>query len=113
MAMRKKRAAAKRKAAGTRAKSVRRAPVRTGGKKRSARSTSRRAKRAPARTIKAAAKRVAVDVALVAGALGKRAMQAGRDAATSALKKTGRAAARTTASALHSAGDRVDSLAKE
>jgi hypothetical protein len=111
MATRKKRAAAKRKAPGTRAKSARRSRVRTGSKKRA--KTSRRAKRAPARTIKAAAKRVAVDVALVAGALGKRAVKAGRDAATNALKKTGRAAARTTASALHSAGDRVDSLAKE
>jgi hypothetical protein len=113
MAMRKKRAASKRKASGTRAKSVRRARVRTSSKKRTARTSSRRAKRAPARTIKAAAKRVAVDVALVAGALGKRAVMAGRDAATNALKRTGRAAARTTASALHSAGDRVDSLAKE
>jgi hypothetical protein len=113
MATTKKRAASKRKAAGTRAKPARRSRVRTSSKKRNARTTSRRTKRAPARTIKAAAKRVAVDVALVAGALGKRAMNAGRDAATNALKKTGRAAARTTASALHAAGDRVDSLAKE
>lgn len=62
-------------------------------------------------TIKEAAKRVAVDVALVAGALGKRAVTGGRQAASDALQKTGRAAARSTASALRAVGTRVEALA--
>ena len=107
----KARVKSKHKASSRRAKLAGRRPV--SARKARTGSSARRSTSRASGTIKEAAKRVAVDVALVAGALGKHAVTAGRQAATDALKKTGRAAARSTASALHAVGTRVEALAKE